>query len=445
MKKIIIGIVSFMLFATTLWAQTTNADRMERDLRVAEDVLSSLIKQQFDKNAWLPVDVEASYRSGYGVTFSVPNFSNFHMNGFVFPKAPRAPKVGVYNGPGTGYSYSIETDEEGNVISEIINGDEDEEMLEQEREAREAEKEALKEEAKALKQEAEALKEESRALAGTRGTNKRLGNLNGLGSVGSTTANDIKENNKHLIEAAKTFLADYTSILSQLKPEERIVITNRNADRGNRYWAFMGDEKRYFLSIEVNGNDVKQYQVGKLTHDQFINTIKTVESEVTNERIQDLELLITIFDRLYQPDLSKTYFTEEDTYYERLKDFGAVFYMNVYSSNQVSARNENRFSMPTLGLQNVDQATRDKKVTELYPTFEKELKENILEYGRTLKTLKPTEVLSFNVKITKCKGCGIPSTVELTVKASVLSDYLSGKLDKNEALAKMEVKKGAEQ
>jgi predicted Zn-ribbon and HTH transcriptional regulator len=217
------------------------------------------------------------------------------------------------------------------------------------------------------------------------------------------------------------------------------VVTNRNQGRGDHYFQFWSDDKRFFLSIEGTGVDIKQYQSGKLTRDQFVAKLKVVESEVDSERSQDLELITTIFARLYEPDLSKTYFTESNVYYERLKDYGAIFYMQVFSSNEM---NRGYYNMPTQKMERVTEVERNKKVTELYPVFEKELKENILEYGRTVKSLKPEESLVFNVKITKCKQCGIPSSIEVITKASVLSDYLSGKLDKNAALAKMEVRKG---
>jgi hypothetical protein len=101
--------------------------------------------------------------------------------------------------------------------------------------------------------------------------------------------------------------------------------------------------------------------------------------------------------------------------------------------------------MPTLGLKNLTSAERDKKVKELYPLFENDLKENMLDYGRTLKSLKDNEKLIFNVVLTKCKGCGIPADVELSIPNSVLKDYSAGKLDKNSALNKITVKKGAGQ
>jgi hypothetical protein len=424
MKKMMLNVVCLMLINTLAFAQTD--ERMERDIKVAEGVLSSLIKQQLEKDAWFPISVEGTYRSGYGITFSVPNFSNFPMNYMVTPRAPMAPRVHVQGGQGFGYTYSIETDEEGDVIKEELRGNAADEMEEAEEQMAEAKQRMAEAEV--------AMRESEREMQRS---------LNGVTVVRSgASEKDKEELNKMLTEAAKTFLADYSSILSQLKPDERIIITNRANEGGNRYWRFMGDEKRFFLSIEANGTDIKQYQTNKLTREQFVAKVKVVESEVLNERVQDLELLTTIIDRLYQPDLSKTFFTEQNTYYERLKDFGAIYHMQVFSSNQME---RGYFSMPTQGAQKVTEEERNKKVKELYPAFESELKENILEYGRTIKSLKPEESLVFNVRLTKCKECGIPSTIEITTKASVLSDYMSGKLDRNAALAKMEVKKGPNQ
>lgn len=439
MKKLVVSVVMSLWVISTM-AQTSGEDRMERDIQVAENVLSSLIKQQIGDNILMPVEVEGSYRPGLGITFSVPN--NSLMNWIVVPRAPKAPRVKVYGGQGNGYSYTIETDEEGDVVTEEIHGRDDDKEEARERSERDK---VRSEEARARSEEERARSEEKRAYSEEKRAASEFERSWGAMTVtGSSDAaeKDSKEYNKFLIEAAKVFLADYSTILSQLKPEERITITNRGNEGGNRYWRFMGDEKRFFLSVEAAGADIKQYQGGKLSKDQFLAKVKVVESEVDSERSQDLELLTTIFDRLYQPDLSKTFFTEDNTYYERLKDYGAVFYMQVYSSNQMD---RGYYSMPTVGGERLSQEDRDKKVTELYPTFEKELKENILEYGRTLRSLKPEEALVFNVKLTKCAECGIPSSLEVSVKASVLADYMSGKLDKNGALAKMDVKKGAKQ
>ena len=101
--------------------------------------------------------------------------------------------------------------------------------------------------------------------------------------------------------------------------------------------------------------------------------------------------------------------------------------------------------MPTLGLEDIDKETRDKKVTELYPAFEKDVEESMLDYGRTLKSLKDDELLVVKVKLTRCEGCGIPKTVEFSVKNAVLKDFNSGKLTKDAAMAKINLNKGPAQ
>src|SRR5690606_21594175 len=123
-------------------------------------------------------------------------------------------------------------------------------------------------------------------------------------------------------------------------------------------------------------------------------------------------------------------------------DFGSVFYMQIVSSVEKSL---NQFFLPTLGLQNLDQEARDRKVAELYPAFEAGLKENILEYGRTVKSLKDDERLIFNVTLTKCQGCGIPASLELSIEGAVLKAFDTGRIDKQEALKKFTVKKGMNQ
>jgi hypothetical protein len=62
-----------------------------------------------------------------------------------------------------------------------------------------------------------------------------------------------------------------------------------------------------------------------------------------------------------------------------------------------------------------------------------------------LKSLKDEEVLVFQVKLTRCVGCGIPATLEYTVKSSVLKDFNANKINKTVALGKFEMKKGAAQ
>ena len=54
-------------------AQKVDEERMTRDIEVAENVLTTLIKQQFDnQRMFFPLEIRGSYQSGYGVTFTLP-------------------------------------------------------------------------------------------------------------------------------------------------------------------------------------------------------------------------------------------------------------------------------------------------------------------------------------------------------------------------------------
>jgi hypothetical protein len=398
MKFWIGGMIVMTIQSQVSFAQKIDDDRMRRDIEVAENVLSTLIKQEIgSQRTFWGLDVKGSYQEGYGVTFRLPGDNSM----IYFPKGEATVIYSDDLRPGVTIAAP--------PPHKVPRGD---------REQDEAREEAIRSEKRTATSLREATTERKRAK--------------------SDSLRD--EYNKKLIKAAKDFIVDYGDFISQLGPNERIVITNQGESKS---WYF-NQAKRTHISVEGNKADIIAFKQGKLTRDQAIAKLKVVNTESVETKEQDLELLASIFNRLYRPDLSTTYFSENNLYYERLKDYGALFYMQVYSSYETGHK---MYSMSTQNLEDVDEETRDKKVVELYPKFEKELKENILEYGRTLKTLKDEEVLIFNVTLTKCKikGCGIPSTLELGIKGSVLKDFSMGKIDKDAGIARFSVKTGPKQ
>jgi hypothetical protein len=396
MKKIMkfwmMACVALIIQSQSVFAQKFDEERMRRDIEVAENVLSTLIKQEINQQrGFFGIDIKGTYLPGYGVTFRLPGD---YTAPFMFTISGDDNNAVIYDKhEDGGYSYTISTDDT-----------EDHRGPEPEIAPRDMK---LKDKTKMKKRA---------SLDSARG-----------------------DYNLKLIKASKDFILDYGDFISQLAPNERIVITNQGEH--NMGWYF-NSGKRTHLSIEGAKSDVTAFKQGKITRDQALAKLTVVNTEAVESKEPDMELLSSIFNRLFRPDLSKTFFTEDNIYYERLKDYGVVFYMQVYSSNQSDYQ---RYSMPTIGLEDVTQAERDKKVAELYPKFEQEVKDNIVEYGRTIKSLKDDELLVFNIVLTKCKSCNIPSTLELSVKTGVLKDFSAGKIDKNAALSKIAVKKGPNQ
>jgi hypothetical protein len=391
--------IGMMLISVFAFAQNkTDDSRMQRDIEIAENVLSTMIKQQLGKRNFFPLEVHGSYLPGYGVTFRLPNefFGNMffiapdggNFNVDFFPSAPAIP------------------DEQHRVSSYSLTYDNPDDS-------------------------------ES-------GDNVKVRSKNLKKKLKTNSDSATNATNEKLLEAAKNFIADYGDLLTQLQPNEKIIITNKS--EGNNKMMMWGDfkVKRNVMSVEGTKGDVTQLRQGKITRDQLMNKLRVMNNEVNDELQPDLELLSSIFNRLYSRDLSKTFFCDNNIYYERLKDYGVVYHMQVFASSQID-EDEGLFEMPTVRLREVDQQERDKKVKELYPQFESSIKEDFLEYGRTLKSLKDDEVMNFEIQLTRCRGCHIPSTLELSVKYSVLKDYSSGKISKEAALGKISMKKGAEQ
>lgn len=388
-------VMCLLMVSGTYAQKKIDEDRMLRDIEVTENILSTLIKQQFDKRAFFPMEITGEYREGHGVTYRLP----YEFNGPMVWGMGQPADIAVLDGRLGGYSFNFPG--EDSDVARIFDG------------------------------QGRVQTENVTGLATTRSRSKV--NVDSVRNVSTAKT----------IEACRDFLADYGDLIAQLSPDEKILITNRGDGERIWYGAFVNATRPSYVSIEATKSDITQLKQGKITRDQFMKTVKVINSVMDDELQPDLELLTSIFNRLYRKDLSKTYFTEDNIYYEKLKDYGVIYYMQVYSSNQMEFNR--RWSMPTQGLEGLTTEERDKKVKELYPQFEKDFKADILEYGRTVKSLSAEEMLVFNVRMTKCEGCGLPSAIEFMIKADVLKDYASGKLTKEAALAKMTVKKSGNQ
>jgi hypothetical protein len=401
-------------------------DRMQRDIEVAENILSTLVKQQFDKRSFFPVEIKGNYRAGYGVTFQLPS----ELTGPMFYQS-------WSDGPGN-ISYTFSTDEWDEMPNEFEDFATEGVVIQKDKSS------ADKARAEAEKNKKDQEKKNATVITnGRAGVNRgvgRTGSFAGVGRARNQNTDSLKDQaSARMLTAAKEFIADYGDLISQLAPNEKIVITNRGEGNQNWFGAYNFENRNPYLSVEGLKSDIAQFRQGKITRDQLMGKLKVINTESENDLHPDLELLTSIFNRLYRSDLSKTYFTQDNTYYERLKDYGVIYYMQVYSA---SPNNYDGFEMPTLSLRNVDSDTRNKKVKELYPQFTKSIKEDILEYARTLKSLKDEESVIFNIKLTRCKGCDIPTWVEYTIKYGTLKDYANGKLSKEAALEKMTEKRG---
>lgn len=405
-------IIALCLLASSVLAQEIDNQKMEKDLKVAQTVLNSLVNDNRSMH-WSNDnrDKQTQYIEGYGVILSLPKN---HVFGFAFtPEMP--PMPGISNA----IAKSFEVIEDMQIEFDDVEVD-DEMRAEMEKERAERRKEL------ALRQ---AELEKRAAIAMERAQMK-------INQMDSMREEKVVENTENVIE----FLLDYGHLISQLKDSDKILIMEKGQNvRNYRDISRVEQLKINRLSVEANVKDLKAFQAGKIDREEAKSRILVNEKKELKPLEKDITLFQTILKRLYASDLSESYYLNGGISLEQIDGLGIIFYMDMVSS--VRSGNEG-WNVPTQDKQNISQEERDELIKSIYPKFEEELKNNIIEYGKNIKSLADNEQLIFKVSITKCEGCKIPDNIELQVKGKTLNDLNSGKINEKQTLNNIKIVKG---
>jgi hypothetical protein len=401
-KRILFGL-AVLFFTMQLQAQNIDTERMKRDLAVTENVLSTLLSETSDSKFFVNKSLQntkGEYIKDYGVIFTFNNSVRI-VSGFA--AAPRG--------------YTLRPNEvrvvPGAPSSGIVIG------------RKRADREDEKEEADSKSQEEMEKKRQ-------------------------TAQQEAKD---HFIQAAKDFLADYAHLIKQLKNEDRIMVRMNNEsafglalrrnfaitiERDGVVDGSSTDEASEEVMVEAVVKDIHALQKEQISRDAFMRKVKVTEVERSFEKKADLEMIASMFYRLYQQDLSDTYYTLSGIPYSSIQGLGVVFNMRVYSSYE----SDRVFYLPSTGEKGLNLEERNEKVQELLPQFEQSFKENLVNYGRSVKSLEKDELLIFEVQLTKCKDCeDFPKALKFSIKKSVLDDFNEGKISESQAIGQVSVEK----
>lgn len=260
---------------------------------------------------------------------------------------------------------------------------------------------------------------------------------------------------EEFIENSKIFLADYAGIIGQLQENQKISIRRgggnshghnlslekiyytegKSNDHANIVWTDNKQEESELI-IETTVADINALRKGSMNRDKFFESVNVIENVMSYEKDADLETLTAMFHRLYEKDLSKTYYSDRKPKYSKLSNFGIIVKMKVYSSYE----DNHVYSMPTISRKDLTLSERNNLVMELLPQFESDFKENIVNYARTLKNLDSDEIILFEVNMTTCNDCkDFPKTMKFSIKKSVLNNYNRGSVTMDQAVNSVNV------
>ncbi|AEE51223.1 hypothetical protein [Haliscomenobacter hydrossis] len=235
------------------------------------------------------------------------------------------------------------------------------------------------------------------------------------------------------------FLAEYTILLSKLKPEEKIWVTWTIKED---YWGIDQGRMACELSSRIVKQDMLDLRAGKLDQAKFAEKIQysvtRCAERVTNPEV---EVFTAILERLYSPNVSQNLVQFGAVQAEAVGGFGYVFKMN-FSPARIDSLIE--YNPNTYATQLKVKGIPKEELDQRIKTFKVEFPQQLLEYSRILKGLKAGEILKVDVSIGEYAHLWRSSTegykqFSLTIPQSLIRDFDSGKLKLEDAVKLIQV------
>lgn len=400
--------------------QDIDERKMNRDLEIAKNILATLIKG--NSSSFIGGEsIDASYIKDYGVVFSIPEHLVYFHSGV-------SPVIAIPEAPMPDFDFKFEPDFE-------IHYDEDYEMSEEDKVRLEIEKEKLKEQKELIKEEQKRIKAEIKAVE-----KERAKALAKASAVREVYVGDGQTSNIDWREIMVTFMTDYADLIGQLKPNERVVINQKSPfEELVVVWAGVGEEQKpehKGISAEVLRKDITAFKSGKISEKEYVERI-TIKESKGSKKVADLEMFASIFDRYYSHDLTETYYSQGKPRYELLDGYGAIFHIRASTGRGSYARVRYYRQGESWTVEPDEEKADD---ATLYPKFKQGLKEFMLDYGRTIRSLGDKEKVMLNIKLSGCRDCELPKSLEVSADISLLNQYDDQKISREKAMEQIGIK-----
>ncbi len=388
-KYLLIGLLSITFTPIETFAQSIDANRMNRDISIMENILSELFRAQqlrgedsrivvagtasgisyFSNNS-----VKGTYLPGFGIIF---NISGPTRNIYVTSSGTRS----------TSYSFYYDDDDGGdNNSSEITEAS--------------------------------------------------------------------------VVNRVTDFLRDYGTTIGQLRNDEQIMVIYGSQNRSSRelFYALSTvrgqnnsnteqekPDRLPVISVSATVKNLNDYRSGKINASAFEDRLKVATSE--EREYLDLKVMGNIFKTALsnQPKNSFRLHGAGDINYLFLDNFGAIFSLNVRYTEE-NVRWGNSFAREFARVQSSFDADKEKeeyqeylkKVSAAFDDLKVNLKEYIIDYGRTISSVSDDQYILLSV-IVNGRMDEIPERMDIQVKKSVFNELDRGRITRDQALGEVVV------
>lgn len=273
--------------------------------------------------------------------------------------------------------------------------------------------------------------------------------LNSTKEDEKSAAEKNKEKEEKLESLSKEFLVNYGSILSNLKSGEQVMLnvnysalnedeeksdnTISTQSRSSRVYrnSARTSQKRMVTSIDysaidsyLNGNSSLEAATKKIKHDIV---------DKSDNSAQDAKIMAGILDDLFQSNFDGAFRRSGKTSWTYFEGFGLMYDLSL-SGNRgglvtYTARATNVATVRALSADEKakDQEDIEKKAEENYDNLVDMIKESLVTYGRTLRSVKSDEVVILNLNFgSSFRNTKLPKAIRLQVSKKQIEAYSKG-------------------
>ena len=208
-------------------------------------------------------------------------------------------------------------------------------------------------------------------------------------------------------------------------------------------------EKLPVISGSVAKKDLDDYRSGKINESAFASKVKTASTK--DKEYLDLKVMGNIFETALRDQEEESFRLSGNVNYLMLDNFGAIFNIDA------SYRTDDRFFGRVTGISvtgayirtdsrdapdakeaEEKEAEFTAKVNEAYSQLKSNIKEYLVDYGRTVNSVKPDQYILTTVNV-RGRYKDIPERIDFQLKKSVLDQLDKGSITREEALKQVVV------
>ncbi|HKK45588.1 MAG TPA: hypothetical protein VJ964_08705 [Balneolaceae bacterium] len=260
------------------------------------------------------------------------------------------------------------------------------------------------------------------------------------------------------------FLREYGSTIGQLTGSDKVMVIYNAGDSGPEI-AFLDSDtnkKRNTIptiSVMVKESDLQAYRKGKINANTFNDRLSVNKVTADKRGHRDLKIMANILETAFKNNDQESFGIMGSVDYLKLDNFGALFSFDARYSNgdmffgkiAPSSASEAK-AIQIFAEKKARQGTKDEdqspdkeetkhkeKTIKAYKDFISQLKEYLVDYGRTLKSVDSNQRILVSVDFSS-RYEEVPERIDMQIQKSTLDAMDQGRMSRNQVINKIQVR-----